>query len=112
MTRQLDVVANPDAIEAVARPYLIVLQSDLISDLTSTIVAPLVPLAALKGARRLNPVVSVDGSEYGLAMHELFAIDRRMLRAAVANLGEHRDASARSICCSPASEKSSQRTRE
>jgi len=42
MTRQFDVVANPDPIDAAHRPYLVILQSDLISDLTSTVVAPLV----------------------------------------------------------------------
>jgi hypothetical protein len=56
MARQFDVVANPDAVEALARPYLVVLQSDLAASLNSAVVAPLVPLAAMRGATRLNPV--------------------------------------------------------
>ncbi len=47
----------------------------------------------MKGARRLNPVVLVEGNEYWLATHELFAIDQRMLnQGAVANLSNERDA--------------------
>jgi toxin CcdB len=93
MIRQFDVVDNPDPIEAEARPYLLNLQSDLAHELTSTVVAPLVPKAEMTGARRLNPVVIVEGREFWLATHELFAIDRRMLnKGAVANLTHDRDA--------------------
>jgi toxin CcdB len=92
MTRQFDVVANPDPLEAAHRPYLVVLQSDLVSGLTSTVVAPLVPREQMKGARRLNPIVPVEGHEYWLATHELFAVDQRILRGKVATLEGHRDA--------------------
>lgn len=93
MIRQFDVVDNPDPVEAQTRPYLLNLQSDLVHELTSTVVAPLVRKADMTGARRLNPVVVVDGREFWLATHELFAIDRRMLnRGAVANLASDRDA--------------------
>jgi len=91
MTRQFDVVANPDPIEAKHRPYLIVLQSDLVSGLTSAVVAPLVPRDQLKGADRLNPVVPVEGGEFWLAAHELFAVDQRFLGGKVATLSDHRD---------------------
>jgi toxin CcdB len=92
MNRQFDVVANPDPIEAVHRPYLVILQSDLVSGLTSTIVAPLVVREQMKGAQRLNPMLPVEGREYWLATHELFAVDQRFLRGRVATLADHRDA--------------------
>ena len=92
MTRQFDVVANPDPLEAAHRPYLVVRQSDLVSGLTSTVVAPRVPREQMKGARRLNPIVPVEGHEYWLATHELFAVDQRILRGKVATLEGHRDA--------------------
>ncbi len=92
MTRQFDVVANPDAEEAAHRPFLVILQSDLVSELSSTVVAPLVPRDRMAGAQRLNPIVSVEGREFWLATHELFAVDRRILRKQVANLAEDRDA--------------------
>jgi toxin CcdB len=88
---QFDVVANPDADESAYRPYLVVLQSDLVSGLSSTVVAPLVPSDQMKGASRMNPIVNVDGKEFWLATHELFAVDRRMLRKTVASLSQERD---------------------
>ena len=89
---QFDVVANPDADESAYRPYLVVLQSDLVSGLSSTVVAPLVPRDQMKGASRMNPIVNVDGKEFWLATHELFAVDRRMLRTTIASLSQQRDA--------------------
>jgi len=91
MTKQFDVVANPDPIDSAQRPYLVVLQSDLISDLTSTVVAPLVTRENMRGAQRLNPVLSIEGREYWLATHELFAVDQRILRGRVSTLADHRD---------------------
>jgi len=93
MIRQFDVVANPDPSEAEYRPLLLNLQSDLVSQLTSTVVAPLVPRAQMRGAQHLNPIVIVNGSEFWLATHELFAMDRRILRdKPIANLAHDRDA--------------------
>lgn len=79
MNRQFDVVANPDGSEAALRPFLVILQSDLVSGLKSAVVAPLVVRDKMDGANRLNPIVQVDGREFWLATHEMFAIDRRML---------------------------------
>ncbi len=45
----------------------------------------------LTGAPRLNPMAIVEGREYWLATHELFAIDRRMLGQSVASLADRRD---------------------
>jgi toxin CcdB len=92
MTRQFDVVANPDAEDAAQRPYLVVLQSNLVSGLHSTVVAPLASREQFSGANRLNPIMPVDGCEFWLATHELFAVDRRLLRQPIANLSDHRDA--------------------
>ncbi|MGD0025431.1 MAG: CcdB family protein [Xanthobacteraceae bacterium] len=92
MSRQFDVVANPDASDAPHRPYLVILQSDLVSGLRSTVVAPLVAREELAGAQRMNPIFSINGNEYWLATHELFAIEQRMLKERVASLADQRDA--------------------
>ncbi len=92
MSRQFDVVANPDASDAPHRPYLVILQSDLVSGLRSTVVAPLVARGQLAGAQRMNPIFSIDGNEYWLATHELFAIEQRMLKEKVASLADQHDA--------------------
>ena len=46
----------------------------------------------MKGAQRLNPILTIGGHDYWLATHELFAVDRRILRGKVGSLSEHRDA--------------------
>jgi toxin CcdB len=93
MIRQFDVVTNPDPSETGFRPFLVNLQSDLVSQLISTVVAPLVPRAQMRGAQHLNPIVTVNGEEFWLATHELFAMDRRILKGgAVTNLSNDRDA--------------------
>src|ERR1700743_1046959 len=92
MTRQFDVVSNPDADDAAHRPYLVVLQSDLVSGLRSTVVAPLIPRELFSGAGRLTPVVRVDGRDFWLATHELFAVDRRLLGRTIVSIADHREA--------------------
>ncbi len=92
MSRQFDVVRNPDAEDAVRRPFLVVLQSDLVSGLRSTVVAPLLVREAIVGASRLHPVVKIDDTEMWFATHELFAIEQRLLGKPVANLESQRDA--------------------
>ena len=91
MIRQFDVFKNPDTVEARHRPFLLVLQSDLLSGLTATVVAPLVRRRDLIGAQRLNPLVTIAGEEFWLATHELFALDRRKLRSKVMSLAACRD---------------------
>jgi toxin CcdB len=91
MIQQFDVFKNPDTAEAKWRPFLLVLQSDLVSGLTATVVAPLVRRKDLIGAQRLNPLVTIAGEEFWLATHELFALDRRKLRSKVGSLAACRD---------------------
>ena len=91
MIHQFDVFANPDTDEAATRPFLAVLQSDLVSDLRSTIVAPLVRRQDMTGAQRLNPLITVSNAEFWLATHELFALDQRVLRDKIVSLMEYRD---------------------
>ena len=92
MRRQFDVVANPDTADIAHRPFLVILQSDLVSGLRSSVVAPLVAREQLSGAQRLNPIFTINGAEYWLATHELFAIEQRMLRDRVASLADQHDA--------------------
>lgn len=91
MTQQFDIVRNPDPDDAAHRPYLIILQSDLVSGLRSTVVAPLVTKSDFSGAPRLNPIIMVEGREYWLATHELFAVDRRALGKPLTSLSAEHD---------------------
>lgn len=91
MTRQFDVVANPDASEAAYRPFLVVLQSDLVSGLRSTVVAPLVARDQMVGAQRMNPIFKINDRDLWLATHELFAVEQKMLKGKVASLADQHD---------------------
>ena len=91
MIRQFDVFKNPDTTDAKYRPFLVVLQSDLVSDIVTMVVAPLVRRSDMTGAQRLIPLVTIAGAEFWLATHELFALERRVLRSKVATLAPRRD---------------------
>jgi toxin CcdB len=91
MIQQFDVFKNPDIADAKYRPFLLVLQSDLVSGLKATVVAPMVGRTTLIGAERLNPIMAIAGEEFWLATHELFALDRRKLQSRIGSLAVRRD---------------------
>jgi toxin CcdB len=74
-------------------PYLLDVQADLLSDLDTRAVVPLVR-AALFGRRagRFHPEFSVNGELVVMATHLIAAIRERELGAALASLRDHRDA--------------------
>lgn len=73
-------------------PYLLDLQADVLRDLATRIVAPLMPLARLRGKpiSRLNPVVAVDGKPHVILFQELAAFPAHELRSAVTSLHAQR----------------------
>ena len=63
------------------------LQADLLSDLTTRVVAPLLPLDGfLKPASNLNPIFDVDGEKHMLGVQFLAAIPNRELQNFVCSL--------------------------
>jgi toxin CcdB len=73
-------------------PYLLDVQADLLRDLATRIIAPLMPLARLHGKPigRLNPVVAVDGEQHVIVFQELAAFPASELRDVVASLHARR----------------------
>lgn len=64
-------------------------QSDLLADIDTRFVVPLVPLAeARPPARRLNPVFRIDGADYVLLTQSAAAVRRRELGDELASLAE------------------------
>ena len=90
---QFDVYDNPVAAARSERPYVLELQSDLLSAMASTAVVPLV-LPGLLPLRfeRLTPEIVVHGRPLRLSMPEVFSLPRRFLGAAVTNNAADRDA--------------------
>jgi toxin CcdB len=73
-------------------PYLLDLQADLLRDLATRIVAPLLPLARLRGKPigTLNPVIPVAGEPHVIVFQELAAFPASELGDAVASLHARR----------------------
>jgi toxin CcdB len=72
--------------------HVIDLQSDMLEDLATRIVAPLYPLEPQsQPILRLNPAVQVAGRAFYLATQELTALRVKSLGKPVASLAEKRD---------------------
>ncbi len=89
----LDVYLNRDARTARSRPYVVDLQSRLLEDLPSTIIAPLATPESVDRTRilRLNPDIRLDGKGFLLLTQDLAALPRSALRDPIANLAHYRD---------------------
>lgn len=89
---QFDVVANPFPGSRERQPYLVALQSDLLTrSLDTVVVAPLEPAVAGRFADRLNPQVEIEGKPFVLIAQELVAVRKSALGPAAAALGAERD---------------------
>ena len=95
---QFDVYDNPSLRSREWLPYVVDIQSNLLSDLRTRLVMPLSRVAAdaSQVPRRLAPAFSVLGERLLLQPHSAASIDARLLRKPVSSLvghaGEIRDA--------------------
>lgn len=89
---QFSVYKNKNPKTRSSHPYLVDVQSDLLSDLGTRVVVPLVkPTAsAKKPIKNLMPVVSVDGQEFVMMVQLLAGIARGDLGTPVASALQHR----------------------
>jgi len=83
---------NPNPATRVQYPYLLDIQSDLLSELRTTVVVPLTPskLAAPMSLTRLNPTIDIDGKNFTVMTQEIAGIDRNQLGAQAYNLSSYR----------------------
>lgn len=87
---RFDVYPNPGA-HANTTPYLLDVQTDLLSGLDSRMVIPLRSLAhfaKVKLPTRLTPVLQIDGADYLLETPKMAAVPNRVLRNATASLAD------------------------
>ena len=77
-----------------AYPYLLDVQSDIIGELNTRLVIPLFLLDEVSGrpARRLNPVVNVNGEDFLVMTHEMASVRQSQLGEEVVSVQEHRQA--------------------
>lgn len=73
-------------------PYLLDIQSDLLSGLRTTIVIPLTPskIAAPISLSRLNPDFVLDGESFTAMTQDIAGIDRKQLGAQAYDLSFYR----------------------
>lgn len=69
--------------------YVLDVQTDLLGDLNTRIVVPLLPIAtAPKPAQRLNPVFEIGGEAHVMVTQFLAAVPQSLLAGPVANLSD------------------------
>jgi toxin CcdB len=90
LIRQFDVYRNPNTRRSKEFPFVVVLQSDWVSETSSVIVAPLIATEANRPAR-LHPACVIDGETLVLAISDMAAIPRATLANPVGNLAPERD---------------------
>jgi len=90
---QFDVYKNKNPKSKSAYPFLVDVQSDLLSDLQTRVVVPLIKLTALrkKPIRDLTPVVNIDGGKFLLLIPQLAGISITELGQPVGEVAAHRD---------------------
>jgi len=84
---QFDVYANPSPRMRDVYPYVVDVQSDLLSALATRMVVPLAVtnLAAIDLPRRLCPVITVNAQSLMLVPFEAAPLDKRLLKAEIAS---------------------------
>ena len=85
---QFDVFDNPSPRMRDVYPYVLEVQSDLLSALATRMVVPLAvtTLSARDLPQRLCPLITVNGRALMLVPFEAAPLDKRLLKAAIANI--------------------------
>ena len=85
---QYDVYGNPSPRMRDQYPYVVDIQSDLLSSLATRMVVPLAmtALAATDLPRRLCPVMTLNGQSLMLVPFEAAPLDKRLLKKKMASL--------------------------
>ena len=91
--RRFDVFRNPNPKSQRTVPYLVLLQSELLEELPTQVVAPLVRSSALAGraATRLNPSFELEGEAVFLLTQQIGAVPTRSLTNRITSLEQDRD---------------------
>ena len=73
-------------------PFVLDVQSELLSDLETRIIVPMEAIPADHSAiKRLNPIFEIQGRRVILVPTEIATVPKTDLGEVVANLGNHRD---------------------
>ena len=91
--RRFDVFRNADRASAKFIPYFLLLQSELLDEMPTRVVAPLVVPGALSGppAKTLNPEFEIDGQRVVMLTQQLAGVAVQRLKTRVTHLSDRRD---------------------
>jgi toxin CcdB len=87
---QFDVFKNSDPNSAASHPYLVVLQSNGLTDLNTRIVAPLIASKKMPLFERLMPEVTIAKSKYVIDATNIGVVPAHALSKSIANLESER----------------------
>ena len=91
--RQFDVYVNPSKSTRKAYPFIVDIQSDIISDITTRIVLPLGRKANFKNEelKRLTPTIEYEGEELLLLVPQIASIPAKALKSPIGSHSHLRD---------------------
>ena len=89
---QFDVYDNPNPETKQAIPYLLDVQADLLGNLSTRVVVPLITLSAMgKAAKHLNPQFKIKRTTVVMSTAELAGVNLHVLGEKVCSLKEQRN---------------------
>jgi toxin CcdB len=92
LKEQFNVYANPDKETKKAYPYFVDVQSNLVEELNSRVVIPLVQAKLVdEYPKHLCPIVDFQDREYALLTHQMASVSTTILKEPAGSLLEKRD---------------------
>jgi len=89
---QFDVYENPNPASRGSIPYLLDVQTDLLDNLATRVVVPLVASAAMpKPGRQLNPAFRIGDKTFLMSTAEIAGVSVKSLGKKVCSIKEHRN---------------------
>lgn len=89
---QFDVYINPNPETKQSIPYLLDVQADLLDNLTTRVVVPLITVSAMgKAAKYLNPQFKIKRTSVVMSTAELAGVNLHFLGEKVCSLKEQRN---------------------
>jgi len=85
---QFTLYKNENKNSKITYPYLVDVQNDFFDELNSRIVIPLSPHSTLNqtNAKKLCPIITVNGEQYVLLTHQMTSMPKTMLKKKVTSL--------------------------
>ena len=88
---QLDVFRNANPDTSGFAPYLVDLQHELLSQMSTRVVAPLLHAEEVRPISRLNPTFEIEGNAVVMSTQELAGVPKTALGERVGSVADHRD---------------------